>query len=69
MVQWEYKSVKVAVQSWMGSDVNTVALDDEFNTLGERGWEMVAAVELSAQGGAARQIGAVFKRERSQPAA
>ena len=69
MVQWEYKSVKVPVQSWMGSDVNTIALDDEFNRLGERGWEMIAAVELSAQGGASREIVAVFKRERSQPAA
>ncbi len=62
MQRWQYKTVKVEAEGWMGGIVNVQELDDVLNDLGAQGWELTSVFDTNMAQGASREIVAVFKR-------
>ena len=54
MTNWEYKTIRLAVhQGWGGSKgtMNTAQIDEQLNTFGSDGWELVAAFDTEHTAG------------------
>ena len=63
-MKFEYKLIKHKVSNWLGgvkSDFSDI--DNEYNTLGDKGWELVSIMDTNRYQGQSDFIVAVFKRE------
>jgi len=62
MQKWEYRTVKVEANGFMGGVVDTSSFDIMLNQLGGQGWELVSVFDTNMHHGASREVVAVFKR-------
>ncbi|MCA1072746.1 DUF4177 domain-containing protein [Clostridium bowmanii] len=60
--KWEYTSIKTEAKGFMGGILDISHFDNELNSLGEQGWELVSCFSTTQDGGKCREIIAVFKR-------
>ena len=63
MQKWEYKTVKVETEGWLGGVVDVQGLDKLLNQLGQHGWNLVSVFDTNMLEGTSREVVAVFKRE------
>lgn len=62
MTKWEYKSVSIATEGWMGGILKTEEFDQMLNQMGQEGWELVTIFDTNLSNGATRYVIATFKR-------
>ncbi|WP_322905859.1 DUF4177 domain-containing protein [Paenibacillus campi] len=62
MIQWEYKTVKLATGGFLGGKVDEHELESVLNNLGFEGWELVSSFDTAMTQGSSRDIILVFKR-------
>ncbi len=62
MNRWEYRTLKIDTSGIMGGKIDEVSLDQQMNSLGMDGWELVAAFDTNRAEGASRHVLAIFKR-------
>jgi hypothetical protein len=65
-MKWEYKTIKLGTQGWFSGGI----LDDEkleamMNSLGDAGWELVAAFDTNQAYGQTRDVVVIFKKEKA----
>ncbi len=61
-MKWEYKSIKLATQGFLGGRLDEERFDMFMNSLGQQGWELVTAFDTNQAYGQTRDVIAVFKR-------
>ena len=64
-MKWEYKTIKVDTKGFIGGKLDEANLDQMMNTLGDDGWELVAAFDTNAEGGVSRHVVGILKRPKS----
>ena len=64
MEKWEYKSVKLETEGFLGGILDINDFDYELNKLGEQGWELVSCFTTNKSQGESREAIAVFKRRK-----
>ncbi|HET7628003.1 MAG TPA: DUF4177 domain-containing protein [Bacillales bacterium] len=64
MARWEYQTVKFKTGGFMGGKLDERAFQDELNTYGQDGWELVSCFDTSQYQGSSREIVVVFKRSQ-----
>ncbi|GGJ07550.1 DUF4177 domain-containing protein [Paenibacillus hunanensis] len=62
MIQWEYKTVKLAAGGFLGGKVDDDHLQETLNALGFEGWELVSSFDTTMSQGSSREIILIFKR-------
>ena len=63
-MKFEYKLVKHKIGNWMGSVKSDFGdIDNEYNSLGNEGWELVSLMDTNKYQGQSDCIVAVFKRK------
>jgi hypothetical protein len=61
-MRWEYRTIKMKIAGWFGSNVDVQELADALNELGREGWELVSTLDLDTGHGHSSELVAVFKR-------
>jgi hypothetical protein len=64
MDRWEYKSIKIEVRGFWTKKLDVNEFDDQLNSLGSDGWELVSCFDTSQYQGESKEVIAVFKRKR-----
>ena len=64
MQNWEYKTIKMNTEGFLGGILDIAKLDTSLNQLGAEGWELVAAFDTNQSYGQTREAIAIFKRPR-----
>ncbi|TCZ75349.1 DUF4177 domain-containing protein [Paenibacillus albiflavus] len=64
MDTWEYKTLKLHTKGFFGGKVDLAEFENELNSLGSAGWELISCFDTSMSQGASREIVCVFKRKR-----
>ncbi len=64
MEKFEYKVVSYDTKGFFGGNVEVQRIEEEFNLLGNDGWEMVGCTSTNQSYGASKSIVCVFKRKR-----
>jgi len=62
--KWEYRTIKVEAKGMMGGILEIDHFNNELNTLGELGWELVSCFSTAQADGQSREIISVFKRRK-----
>ncbi len=58
---WEYQVMPLDVEGWVNRTTDPASLNQAFNEVGARGWELVTVIDI-ANGGTTTQLLALFKR-------
>ena len=66
MEKYEYKVVTFDTKGFWGGIVETMQIEDQFNLLGDDGWEMVSCTSTNQSYGASKSIVCIFKRKKDQ---
>ena len=63
---WEYKTVKLEIDGKIfgGKTFDRMAMEQEFNSLGKEGWELVAINDMTKIGHHIKYFLAVFKKQK-----
>ena len=64
MEKYEYKVVTYATKGFWGGNVETKQIENQFNQLGNEGWEMVICTSTNQIYGASKSIVCIFKRKK-----
>ncbi|USB31803.1 DUF4177 domain-containing protein [Paenibacillus sp. YPG26] len=64
MENWEYRTIKFKTGGFLGGKIDEQEFQDELNTHGQEGWELVSCFDTSQTEGASRYIIVVFKRKK-----
>ena len=64
MDQWEYKTIKMDTEGFLGGLLDIEAFETALNELGSQGWELVGAFDTNQSHGASREVIAIFKRRK-----
>ena len=64
-MRWEYATLKLETEGWVGGKVDHPELVQRLNHMGELGWELVSAFNTTQSYGASREIVAIFKRPKT----
>ena len=64
-MKWEYATIKEATTGLMGGKLDETVLSARMNSLGNQGWELVTAFDVSKGAGTTRDVVAIFKRPRA----
>lgn len=64
MEQWEYKTMRFETGGFWGGKVDVQKFQDELNSCGLQGWELISCFDTNMSEGASREVIAVFKRRR-----
>lgn len=62
MDRWEYKTIKFETKGMLGGILDIDNFNDQLNSLGRSGWELVSCFDTNQSQGASREVVAVFKR-------
>ncbi len=62
--RWEYKSMLIDVDGWLGPNIDSAGLDEVLNHYGAEGWELVSAFEINRNHGATGALMVMLKRPR-----
>ena len=63
MEKFEYKTVFTDAKGVFGGKVDINKFQDELNTLGQQGWELVNTVATAQSYGSTRWVISIFKRK------
>ena len=66
MEKYEYKIVTFDTKGFWGGNVETIQIENQFNLLGNDGWEMVGCTSTNQSYGASKSIVCIFKRKIDQ---
>ena len=66
MDKYEYKVITYDTKGFWGGYVEIQKIEDQFNQLGNDGWEMVTSTSTNQSYGSSKSIVFVFKRKKSQ---
>ena len=63
---WEYQTIKLDIESkiFSGKSFDRLAMEQEFNSLGKDGWELVCINDMTNIGNHLKYYLAVFKRKK-----
>ena len=64
MDQWEYTTIKMDTEGFLGGLLDIQAFEAALNELGGQGWELVGAFDTNQSHGASREVIAIFKRRK-----
>lgn len=62
MIKWEYKIAKVNVGRYIESDMKTQQLEDQLNSYGVDGWEVINIFDLNSIDGKSSNVIISMKR-------
>jgi len=63
MEKYEYKTLFTDAKGCLGGKVDRYSLQDQLNTLGQMGWELVSTVASAQSYGSTRWLISIFKRK------
>ncbi len=63
-MKWEYKTIKLKANGFLGGKIDEAQLDDMMNDLGRDGWELAAAFNTTKYQGSSRDVVMIFKRPK-----
>lgn len=66
MKKYEYKLINTDAKGWFGGKINLELMNNEFNMLGQDGWELVEIIGSNQDSGNTRYVVSAFKREIEQ---
>lgn len=64
MDKFEYKAVIYDTKGFWGGNVNESQLENQLNSLGNEGWEMVSCTSTNQSYGSSKSIVCIFKRKK-----
>ncbi len=62
MEKFEYRVMSFDVTGFFGGNVDVYQLEDEFNVLGNNGWELVSCTPSAQSYGSTKSLVCIFKR-------
>lgn len=63
MKKYEYKTIYFEAKGLLGGTFNLDALNEDLNTQGSKGWNLVEAFPSNQEGGKTKFLICIFKRE------
>ncbi len=62
MDRFEYKVVAYDTKGFWGGNVDPTQLENQFNAMGNEGWELISCTATSQSYGSSKSIVCIFKR-------
>jgi hypothetical protein len=61
-MHWEYKTTRLDFRGFLGPNPEAGTFDEELNTWGSEGWELVSTVPIPARPAGVSAVMLIFKR-------
>ena len=61
-MKFEYKTIKLGTEGFLGGKLDEEKLDSYMNDLGSSGWELISAFDTNRYDGQTRDVVIIFKR-------